>query len=87
MKRKFTAWMTLFMVVVLSFGSIVHAEGEKKTVILGTSADYAPYEFHKTIDGVDTIVGFDIDIAKEIARILAQSSLLRTPPLMRSCRS
>ena len=86
MKRKFTAWMTLFMVVVLSFGSIVHAEGEKKTVILGTSADYAPYEFHKTIDGVDTIVGFDIDIAKS-PRILAQSSLLRTPPLMRSCRS
>lgn len=30
MKRKFTAWMTLFMVVVLSFGSLVHAEGEKK---------------------------------------------------------
>jgi len=36
-------------------------------IILGTSADYAPYEFHKNIDGKDTIVGFDIEIAKAIA--------------------
>jgi len=34
---------------------------------LGTSADYPPYEFHKIIDGKDTIIGFDIEIAKEIA--------------------
>lgn len=38
-----------------------------KTLILGTSADFPPYEFHKVIDGKDTIVGFDIDIAKDIA--------------------
>lgn len=36
-------------------------------IVLGTSADYAPYEFHKNIDGKDTIVGFDIEIAKTIA--------------------
>ncbi|WP_048749138.1 transporter substrate-binding domain-containing protein, partial [Paenibacillus sp. P22] len=42
----------------------------KKTLVLGTSADYAPYEFHKTVDGKDTIVGFDIEIAKEIAKDL-----------------
>lgn len=41
---------------------------EKTKLILGTSADYAPFEFHKTIDGKDTIVGFDIEIAKEIAK-------------------
>ncbi|HZG58115.1 ABC transporter substrate-binding protein [Paenibacillus sp.] len=34
---------------------------------LGTSADYPPYEFHKIIDGKDTIIGFDIEIAKAIA--------------------
>ena len=39
-------------------------------LILGTSADYPPYEFHKEIDGKDTIVGFDIEIAKEIAKDL-----------------
>ena len=39
-------------------------------IVLGTSADYPPYEFHKEIDGKDTIVGFDIEIAKEIAKAL-----------------
>ncbi|MFC5407278.1 ABC transporter substrate-binding protein/permease [Cohnella soli] len=40
----------------------------EKTLVLGTSAEYAPYEFHKTINGRDQIVGFDIDIAGEIAK-------------------
>jgi len=39
-------------------------------LVIGTSADYPPYEFHKTIDGKDEIVGFDIDIAKEVAKDL-----------------
>lgn len=41
--------------------------GATKKLIVGTSADFPPYEFHKVMDGKDTIVGFDIDIAKEIA--------------------
>ncbi|ULQ60956.1 transporter substrate-binding domain-containing protein [Brucepastera parasyntrophica] len=39
-------------------------------VILGTSADYPPYEFHAQINGKDTIVGFDVAIAEEIAKDL-----------------
>lgn len=39
-------------------------------LVLGTCADYPPYEFHKIVDGKDTIVGFDIEIAKEIAKDL-----------------
>lgn len=39
-------------------------------LVIGTSAGYPPYEFHKEIDGKDTIVGFDIEIAKEIAKDL-----------------
>lgn len=39
-------------------------------IVLGTSGDYPPYEFHKAVDGKDTIVGFDIEIAKEIAKDL-----------------
>lgn len=39
----------------------------KGKLIMGTSADYPPFEFHKMIDGKDTIVGFDIEIAKYIA--------------------
>lgn len=36
-------------------------------LVLGTSADYSPYEFHIMKDGVDTIVGFDISLAQAIA--------------------
>lgn len=39
-------------------------------IVLGTAADYPPYEFHKLIDGKDEIVGFDIEIAKIIAKEL-----------------
>lgn len=39
-------------------------------IVLGTSAEYAPYEFHKNVNGKDQIVGFDIEIAKEIAKDL-----------------
>ena len=41
---------------------------------LGTSADYAPYEFHIQENGVDKIVGFDIALAQAIADELAISS-------------
>lgn len=43
---------------------------EKGELVVGLSADYSPYEFHTMIDGKDTIVGFDVEIAKEIAKDL-----------------
>lgn len=36
-------------------------------LVIGTSADYPPYEFHKQVNGKDEIVGFDIMIAQQIA--------------------
>ncbi|EKQ50574.1 MULTISPECIES: ABC transporter substrate-binding protein [unclassified Clostridium] len=42
----------------------------KGKLVIGTSADYPPYEFHKEVDGKDKIVGFDIDIANELAKDL-----------------
>src|SRR5690625_4825358 len=42
----------------------------KGKLVLGTSADYPPFEFHTMIDGEDKIVGFDIEIAKYIANEL-----------------
>ncbi|NMO95920.1 ABC transporter substrate-binding protein/permease [Paenibacillus lemnae] len=80
MRTKMKISMLLLMVILLSVGSIAGiagAEQEKKTIILGTSADYMPYEFHKTIDGVDTIVGFDIEIAKEIAKDLGAELVIK----------
>lgn len=47
-------------------GKVGEIKGKGK-IVLGTAADYPPYEFHKEIDGKDNIVGFDIDIAKAIA--------------------
>lgn len=43
---------------------------EKGLLVVGTSADYAPYEFHQTINGKDKIVGFDISLAQAIAKDL-----------------
>jgi polar amino acid transport system substrate-binding protein len=50
--------------------STLDAIKAKGTLVIGTSADYPPYEFHKEVDGKDQIVGFDIDIAQEIAKDL-----------------
>ncbi|WP_300383749.1 transporter substrate-binding domain-containing protein [Clostridium sp.] len=40
----------------------------KGELVVGLSADYAPYEFHIMENGEDKIVGFDVDIAEEIAK-------------------
>ena len=39
-------------------------------LVIGTSAEYAPYEYHTRLDGRDTIVGIDISIAQEISKDL-----------------
>lgn len=44
--------------------------GSEPTLILATSADYKPYEYHDTSSGQDKIVGFDMDVANAIAKQL-----------------
>ncbi|HCM90517.1 MULTISPECIES: ABC transporter substrate-binding protein/permease [Vagococcus] len=65
----------MFLISLISLSS-VHAENtdptlkkvqDKGVLTVGLSADYAPYEFHATVDGKDKIVGTDIDIAQKIA--------------------
>lgn len=36
-------------------------------LVVGTCADYPPYEWHLVKDGEDKIIGFDIDIAQAVA--------------------
>ncbi|BCZ49063.1 amino acid ABC transporter [Clostridium gelidum] len=48
----------------------IEAIKSKGKLVVGTSADYAPYEFHTQVDGKDKIVGFDIEIAKQFAKDL-----------------
>lgn len=60
--------------------SLVPQETPKEKIILGTSADYPPYEFHKIIDGKDQIVGFDISLAQLIAEKLGKELEIRDIP-------
>lgn len=47
--------------------SEVQKDTPKKKLVVGTSADFAPYEFHILENGKDKIVGFDIALAQAIA--------------------
>lgn len=40
----------------------------KGRLVVGINAEFAPFEFHTMINGKDTVVGFDIDLAKDIAK-------------------
>ena len=70
MKLKKFAALLLAAVMTLSMAACTKEEGqsndggskgseEKDQLVLGTSADFAPYEFHKMVNGKDTIKGSD----------------------------
>lgn len=46
------------------------AVAQTRTLTMGTSPDYPPYEFYDISGGQEEIVGFDIDIANRIAEEL-----------------
>lgn len=48
-----------------------------ETITVGTSADFAPYEFHKMVDGKDTILGFDMALAKQIAEDMGKELVIK----------
>ncbi|MFB2936958.1 ABC transporter substrate-binding protein/permease [Aerosakkonemataceae cyanobacterium BLCC-F154] len=48
-----------------------------KKLVMVTSADYPPYQFRQTASGNSEIVGFDIDIAKFIAKKLGYELEIR----------
>lgn len=71
----------LSLVVMMNFVACSSSESSTKMnkldkikasgkIVLGTAADYPPYEYHVLVDGQDKIVGFDIDIANIIAEEL-----------------
>jgi len=77
MKGIFKKVLSLAMVAALAVSVAACGDGatmkkiEKSgKLVIGTSADYAPYEYHTMLDGKDTIVGIDISIAKEISKDL-----------------
>lgn len=77
MKGKSKKFFFLIIVVVLAISIVACGDGatmkkiEKSgKLVIGTSADYPPYEYHALISGKDTIVGVDISIAEEISKDL-----------------
>lgn len=46
-------------------------------LIVGTCGDFPPYEFHGDVDGKDEIIGFDIEIAKQIAKDLGVKLVIK----------
>ena len=57
--------------------SITAQDNAGKKLVMVTSADYPPYQFRKTESGNSEIVGFDIDIAKYIAKKLGYKLEIR----------
>lgn len=71
---RFTALVMTAVILLLAGFPMLTAYGTEakpqKKLVVGMSAEFPPYEFHKDINDKDTIVGFDVEIAKEIAKDL-----------------
>lgn len=85
MKKKFIEIIAIIglLVTMIPFGNAQAADSKtssndqslaeiqkKGVLVLGTSPDYAPYEFQTTKNGKSVDVGMDISIAKQIAKDL-----------------
>jgi ABC-type amino acid transport substrate-binding protein len=76
--KKFSWLFTLAIALVIAMNVLVTACGGGNTntsggpqkLVMGTSADYPPYEYRDTASGNNEIIGFDVDIAKYITKQL-----------------
>lgn len=62
--RKTGFYVGLILILVLSVGILSGCGGKKEALRIGTEASFKPFEF---TNESNEVVGFDIDIAKEIA--------------------
>lgn len=67
--------LTMILTVLFGYGSsniytFELDESYEGYITLGTSADYAPYEWIKNVNGKAELVGIDIEIAKSIAHAM-----------------
>lgn len=76
--KKLLRWLMALAVAMVAFVGVtaqpVHAADDslakikaKGTLVMGTSPDYAPYEFLVNKNGKNQVVGIDVEIAKKIA--------------------
>jgi arginine/lysine/histidine transporter system substrate-binding protein len=69
------AWLLLALPLILSCAPAKKPDAldsikKAGKIVIGTSADFPPYEFHMQENGSDKIVGFDIAVGQEIAKDL-----------------
>ncbi len=69
--------LALLTVSVLAGCDMAAPEETADRLILGTAADYAPFEFHAVIGGQDTIVGSDIELARKIAADMGKELVIK----------
>lgn len=78
-----SARIAVILLAVLTVSLLCGCDMEKlgqtneNQLILGTAADYAPYEFHAVIGGKDNIVGADIELAKKIAEGMGKELVIK----------
>ena len=79
--KKFAKVLTLIlaasMLLCLAACSDTDAGSDKKTVTLGTSADYPPFEFHILDNGTDKIVGIDVSMAGAVAKEMGAELVIK----------
>ncbi|PFT88795.1 ABC transporter substrate-binding protein [Bacillus thuringiensis] len=73
MKKLVSISFALILIVSIfsacSNGESKETKGNKKVLVMGTSADYKPYEYVEASKS-DKIIGFDVDVAKYIGKEL-----------------
>ncbi|MDP4083735.1 MAG: transporter substrate-binding domain-containing protein [Bacillota bacterium] len=75
MKKTLGVFLSMFLVVGLlaacgtSNKGVKRASNEKNVLIMGTSADYPPFEYVKT-EKSNNIIGFDVDLANALGKKL-----------------
>ena len=62
----FSALLTISVMTACNANQNASSGSGSRTVTMATSADYPPYEYVDSSSGSQEIIGFDVDIAKEI---------------------
>ena len=69
--------LILILAAILVFSSCAALATESKgTLIMATNAAFAPYEYHEEVDGEDTILGIDAEIAQAICKYLGYDLII-----------
>ncbi|MBR0465059.1 MAG: amino acid ABC transporter substrate-binding protein [Clostridia bacterium] len=67
--------LAVMLVLVFALSSVAFAEN-KGELHMGTNAHFPPYEYHEIVDGADTILGIDAEIAAAVCDYLGYTLVI-----------